>query len=78
MSDKKFYLTKAEKADLLGRKLALDYLNALIQSDTQDFVNEVVKVRLNIKPEQKISVDIDAGIIQFVEDKKECIPVDKK
>lgn len=77
MSATKFYLSKEEKANLLGRQKMLSYLAMLIEEDTNKVITDI-RVRLGIKEDQKVTLDIEQGIIQLVEEPKPAIQLDKK
>lgn len=77
MSATKFYLSKEEKANLLGRQKMLSYLAMLIEEDTNKVITDI-RVRLGIKEDQKVTLDIELGIIQLVEEPKPAIHLDKK
>jgi len=72
MSNKQFTLSEEEKLNLEGRQKAEGYVVSVlarlvkgaIQEDMQDYVNNVVKKRLDLKPEDLITVDIDTGKIE--------------
>lgn len=82
MSNKQFTLSEEEKLNLEGRQKAEGYVVSVlarlvkgaIQEDMQDYVNNVVKKRLDLKPEDLITVDIDTGKIEVIEpDKKSSL-----
>lgn len=71
---KTYYMTKEEQLNLAGRDAMASqhsYLANLIRNDINEYFDTVVKKRLNLKPEQQFTYDIDKGIIQVFTDVKQ-------
>lgn len=67
MKDEKAYsLSKDEIANLRGRTSARDYLMHLIDDDIENYINEVVKKRLDIPKDQLVTIDFKTGTLTIV------------
>ena len=63
--NKQYSLSTEEKTFLLGRKNVAKYLEALIESEMNKYIHDVVRVRLGLVPEDVIEIDIENGKVEL-------------
>ena len=67
---KKYNLSEEEKVFLLGRRNVGKYVGALIESEMNKYIHDVVRKRLGIEETENIKVDLDKGIITKTDGKE--------
>lgn len=75
---KTYSLSKDELANIGGRLQTRDYLMEVIEMDVNNYINAVVKRRLNISPDVLLSVDLEKGIVEEKPKEPVIQPIKKK
>lgn len=82
---KQFQMSKSEQMGLGGREGIIGqykFMVHLIEKDIEDFLNNTIKPRLGLKPDDVVRYDVDAGIIQVMPkpkiETKEEVKVDER
>lgn len=66
-----YKLTDDEKSELAGRQKVIAYLQALVESDIQQYVRDVVLPRLKIAANTPVKVSVEFGTVQVINSQEE-------